>query len=185
HHETKYFRGEDFLPINAEIHINDRDYRIDSVDFVNGTVSLQDMTMAREVRYPLFRTESVDYVRSYYEEQYPDPAPVVEVDASEVTEGSAMEAFASDPSAQERSAQDNPGNVSDGETNTQEPENAEETEVSSLQEQPEGMYLKLEDLQERQLSLPNDVRKRSSRQFLMPCRNPGPTTETIHRSRSM
>ena len=47
------------------------------------------------------------------------------------------------------------------------------------------MYLNLEDLQERQLSLPNDVRKRSSRQFLMPCRNPGPTTETIHRSRWM
>ena len=47
------------------------------------------------------------------------------------------------------------------------------------------MYLKLEDLQEKQLSLPNDVRKRSSRQFLMPCRNPGPTTETIHRSRWM
>ncbi|HAL58298.1 MAG TPA: hypothetical protein DCP64_02195, partial [Sarcina sp.] len=141
HHETKYFRGEDFLPINAEIHINDRDYRIDSVDFVNGTVSLQDMTMAREARYPLFRTESVDYVRSYYEEQYPDPAPVVEVDASEVTEGSAMEAFASDPSAQERTeqertAQETPENVYDGETNTQEPENAEETEVSSLQEQP-------------------------------------------------
>ena len=47
------------------------------------------------------------------------------------------------------------------------------------------MYLKLEDLQERQLSLPNDVRKRSSRQSLMHCRNPGPTTETIHRSRWM
>ena len=113
------------------------------MDFVNGTVSLQDMTMAREARYPLFRTESVDYVRSYYEEQYPDPAPVVEVDASEVTEGSAMEAFASDPSAQERTeqertAQETPENVYDGETNTQEPENAEETEVSSLQEQPEG-----------------------------------------------
>ena len=47
------------------------------------------------------------------------------------------------------------------------------------------MYLKLEDLQERQLSLPNDVRKRSSRQSLMRYRNPGPTTETIHRSRWM
>ena len=138
HHETKYFRGEDFLPINAEIHINDRDYRIDSVDFVNGTVSLQDMTMAREARYPLFRTESVDYVRSYYEEQHPDPAPVIEVDATEITDETAVESSASEPSTQERTAQETPGSASDGETNTREPGNAEATEASSLQEQPEG-----------------------------------------------
>ena len=72
HHEVKYLRGEDFLPLNAEIKIDDRDYRIDTVDFVSGTVSLQDMTMAREARYPVFRNESIYYVRSYYEEQYPN-----------------------------------------------------------------------------------------------------------------
>ena len=28
--------------------------------------------MAREARYPIFRTESVEYIRSFYEEQYQD-----------------------------------------------------------------------------------------------------------------
>ncbi|MDO5477307.1 MAG: hypothetical protein Q4F43_09390, partial [Eubacteriales bacterium] len=81
HHETACVYREDFLPINARIRISDRDYRIDSVDFANGTVSLQDMTMAREARYPIFRTESVEYIRSFYEEQYadiPDEEPAIE-----------------------------------------------------------------------------------------------------------
>ena len=81
HHETACVYREDFLPINARIRISDRDYRIDSVDFANGTVSLQDMTMAREARYPIFRTESVEYIRSFYEEQYqdiPDEDPSIE-----------------------------------------------------------------------------------------------------------
>ena len=74
HHEAVYLRKEDFLPLNAEVRIDGRDYRIDSVDFERGTVSLQDMTMAREARYPIFRTESVYYVRSYYEEQHAEPS---------------------------------------------------------------------------------------------------------------
>ena len=72
HYETASVFKEDFLPINSRLRISDRDYRIDSVDFANGTVSLQDMTMAREARYPIFRTESVEYIRSFYEEQYQD-----------------------------------------------------------------------------------------------------------------
>ena len=95
HRETVCVYKEDFLPINARIRISDRDYRIDSVDFANGTVSLQDMTMAREARYPIFRTESVEYIRSFYEEQYediPDEEPDVEVPAETVsTVGSAVE----------------------------------------------------------------------------------------------
>ena len=95
HRETACVYREDFLPINARIRISDRDYRIDSVDFANGTVSLQDMTMVREARYPIFRTESVEYIRSFYEEQYediPDEEPDVEVPAETVsTVGSAVE----------------------------------------------------------------------------------------------
>ena len=74
HYELRYVRREDFLPINARIRIDDREYRIDTVDFHNGKVSLQDMTMAKEARYPLFRTESVEYIRSFYEEQYVEVA---------------------------------------------------------------------------------------------------------------
>ena len=40
---------------------------MDSVDFKNRTVSLQDMTLAKEARYPIFRTEPLEYVRHLYE----------------------------------------------------------------------------------------------------------------------
>ena len=91
HRQTEYLRREDFLPISAEIRIDGRDYRIDSVDFARGMVSLQDMTMAREAHYPLFRNESVYYVRSYYEEQHEgqdreNPAPEDEEAAAEKAE---------------------------------------------------------------------------------------------------
>ncbi len=63
--------AEPDLPIDAIIHIDGREFRIDSVDDTRGVVSLQDMTMAKEARYPIFRNESVDYVRSIYKEEEP------------------------------------------------------------------------------------------------------------------
>ena len=44
---------------------------MDTVDFARGKVSLQDMTMAREARYPLFREEPVEFVRTLYEQEEP------------------------------------------------------------------------------------------------------------------
>ncbi|MCI8324711.1 MAG: DEAD/DEAH box helicase family protein [Lachnospiraceae bacterium] len=73
HHDLGYFKGADYLPLNAVIHMDDREFRVDSVDLVNGTASLQDMTMAEEARYPIFRTEPVWSVRSVYEQEYPVP----------------------------------------------------------------------------------------------------------------
>lgn len=66
-YETKYLRTGDYLPRNAEIEIDGRTFRVDSVNFKNGTVSLQDMTLARGVGYPIFRTEPLEYVRHLYE----------------------------------------------------------------------------------------------------------------------
>ena len=60
HAQTKYFRREEYLPVNTTIELDDREFRVDSVDFGNGTVSLQDMTLAKEVRYPIFRTEQLE-----------------------------------------------------------------------------------------------------------------------------
>ena len=48
HAQTKYFRREEYLPVNTIIELDDREFRVDSVDFGNGTVSLQDMTLAKE-----------------------------------------------------------------------------------------------------------------------------------------
>ena len=68
HAQTKYFRREEYLPVNTTIELDDREFRVDSVDFGNGTVSLQDMTFAKEARYPIFRTEPLEYIRHLYEQ---------------------------------------------------------------------------------------------------------------------
>lgn len=71
HSQMKYLSGRDYLPIGAELHIDGREFRIDTVDFAYGKVSLQDMTMAREARYPIFREEPIEFVRSIYEQEGP------------------------------------------------------------------------------------------------------------------
>ena len=68
HAQTKYFRREEYLPVNTTIELDDREFRVDSVDFGNGTVSLQDMTLAKEARYPIFRMEPLEYIRHLYEQ---------------------------------------------------------------------------------------------------------------------
>ena len=71
HAQIKYLSGKDYLPIDATVHIDGREFRVDMVDFARGKVSLQDMTMAREARYPLFREEPVEFVRTLYEQEEP------------------------------------------------------------------------------------------------------------------
>ena len=68
HAKTKYFRREEYLPVNTIIELDDREFRVDSVNFEQGTVSLQDMTLAKEARYPIFRTEPLEYIRHLYEQ---------------------------------------------------------------------------------------------------------------------
>ena len=68
HAQTKYFRREEYLPVNTIIELDDREFRVDSVNFEQGTVSLQDMTLAKEARYPIFRTEPLEYIRRLYEQ---------------------------------------------------------------------------------------------------------------------
>ena len=68
HAQTKYFRREEYLPVNTIIELDDREFRVDSVNFEQGTVSLQDMTLAKKARYPIFRTEPLEYIRHLYEQ---------------------------------------------------------------------------------------------------------------------
>lgn len=68
HAQTKYFRREEYPPVNTIIELDDREFRVDSVNFEQGTVSLQDMTLAKEARYPIFRTEPLEYIRHLYEQ---------------------------------------------------------------------------------------------------------------------
>ena len=68
HAQTKYFRREEYLPVNTIIELDDREFRVDSVNFEQGTVSLQDMTLAKKAWYPIFRTEPLEYIRHLYEQ---------------------------------------------------------------------------------------------------------------------
>ena len=68
HAQTKYFRREEYLPVNTIVELDDREFRVDSVNFEQGTVGLQDMTLAKEARYPIFRTEPLEYIRHVYEQ---------------------------------------------------------------------------------------------------------------------
>ena len=68
HAQTKYFRREEYLPANTIVELDDREFHVDSVNFEQGTVSLQDMTLAKEARYPIFRTEPLEYIRHLYEQ---------------------------------------------------------------------------------------------------------------------
>ena len=68
HHQTKYLRREDYLPLGATIHMEGRAFRVDTVNFDKGSVTLQDVALA-EMRIPVFREEPLALVRELYEEQ--------------------------------------------------------------------------------------------------------------------
>ena len=68
HHQTKYLRREDYLPLGATVHMEGRAFRVDTVNFDKGSVSLQDVALA-EMRMPIFREEPLALVRELYEEQ--------------------------------------------------------------------------------------------------------------------
>jgi len=68
HHQTKYLRREDYLPLGTTIHMEGRAFRVDTVNFDKGSVILQDVALA-EMRIPVFREEPLALVRELYEEQ--------------------------------------------------------------------------------------------------------------------
>ena len=68
HYQTKYLRREDYLPLGAIVHMEGRSFRVDTVNFDKGSVTLQDVALA-EMRIPVFREEPLALVRELYEEQ--------------------------------------------------------------------------------------------------------------------
>ena len=68
HHQTKYLRREDYLPLGATIHMEGRAFRVDTLNFDKDSVTLQDVALA-EMRMPIFREEPLALVRELYEEQ--------------------------------------------------------------------------------------------------------------------
>ena len=68
HHQTKYLREEDYLPIGSIIRLDDRDFRVDHVNFMFKSVSLQDMDLTNSGQ-PIFRVERLPNIRELYEQQ--------------------------------------------------------------------------------------------------------------------
>ena len=68
HHQTKYLRREDYLPLGATIHMEGRAFRVDTVNFDKDSVTLQDVALA-EMRMPIFREEPLALVRELYEQE--------------------------------------------------------------------------------------------------------------------
>ena len=72
HHQTKYLRREDYLPLGATVHMEGRAFRVDNVNFDKDSVTLQDMALA-EMRMPIFREEPLAVVRELYEQEQDEP----------------------------------------------------------------------------------------------------------------
>ena len=72
HHQTKYLRREDYLPLGATVHMEGRAFRVDTVNFDKDSVTLQDVALA-EMRMPIFREEPLEVVRELYEQEQDIP----------------------------------------------------------------------------------------------------------------
>ena len=68
HHQTKYLRREDYLPLGATVRMDGRAFRVDTVNFDKDSVTLQDVALA-EMRMPIFREEPLAVVRELYEQE--------------------------------------------------------------------------------------------------------------------
>ena len=81
HHQTKYLRESDYLPIGSIIKLDDRDFLVEHVNFMFKSVSLQDMELTKN-RLPIFRNEHLPHIRELYEQQDEalDAAPEKAVD---------------------------------------------------------------------------------------------------------
>ncbi len=80
HALTKELLAKDYIPVGSEIKIDDRDFKVDSVDFQTGKVSMTDLTFFRAMGFPINRVEPLEYVRNIIEEQ-----DSIVVDAVDIT----------------------------------------------------------------------------------------------------
>ena len=68
HYHSKVEERPALLPLGATIHIEGRAFRVDTVNYDKGSVTLQDVALA-EMRMPIFREEPLALVRELYEQE--------------------------------------------------------------------------------------------------------------------
>lgn len=67
HTITEHY-AKDYIPIGMELTIGGRDFVIDSVNYDFDKVSLRDTTFQNGTGFPIFRSETVDYIRYFVEQ---------------------------------------------------------------------------------------------------------------------
>ena len=78
HQLINEYKAKDYIPVGMKLTIDDRQFQIDAVDYQSGKVSLRDLTFQNETGFPIFRSESTAYVRSFVEEQQWDNVESIE-----------------------------------------------------------------------------------------------------------
>ena len=68
HYHSKAEERPALLPLGATIHMEGRAFRVDTVNYDRGSVTLQDVALA-EMRMPIFREEPLAVVRELYEQE--------------------------------------------------------------------------------------------------------------------
>ena len=68
HYHSKADERPALLPLGTTIHMEGRAFRVDTVDYDRGSVTLQDVALA-EMRMPIFREEPLVLVRELYEQE--------------------------------------------------------------------------------------------------------------------
>ena len=68
HYHSKAEERPAMLPLGTTIHMEGRAFRVDTVDYDRGSVTLQDVALA-EMRMPIFREEPLALVRELYEQE--------------------------------------------------------------------------------------------------------------------
>lgn len=68
HTITEHF-AKDYIPMGMELTIEGRNFVVDSVNYDFDKVSLRDATFQNSTRFPIFRSESVEYVRYFVEQK--------------------------------------------------------------------------------------------------------------------
>ena len=68
HYHKKAEEHPALLPLGTTIHMEGRAFRVDTVDYDRGSVTLQDVALA-EMRMPVFREEPLALVRELYEQE--------------------------------------------------------------------------------------------------------------------
>ena len=69
HEESKYLYGRDYLPLNAIVHIDNRTYRIDAVNYAEERVRLEDVSSIPDSRFSPIRYEPTEDVREFLEKE--------------------------------------------------------------------------------------------------------------------